>query len=103
MPVKANPLMIFYNKKLFAKAGISTTNPPLATYAQFLATSEKLVSSKASKYAIYPAPSSEFYQSWYDFYSMFIAASGGKQLIGDGGSQFANTAGDAVANFWAQL
>jgi multiple sugar transport system substrate-binding protein len=103
LPWKSNPVMIFYNKKIFAKAGISTTNPPLANYAQFLATSEELVASKASQYAIYPAPSSEFYQSWYDFYSMFIAESGGKQLIGDAGSQFANTAGDAVANFWAQL
>ena len=30
--------MIFYNKKEFAKAGISTTAPPLGSYSQFLAT-----------------------------------------------------------------
>jgi len=45
LPWKSNPVMIFYNKKEFAKAGISTTSPPLATYSQFLATARKLVSS----------------------------------------------------------
>lgn len=103
LPWKSNPVMIFYNKKLFAAAGISATSPPLATYAQFLEAAQKIVSSKAAKYAIYPAPSSQFYQSWYDFYSMFTAENGGKQLIVDGSAQFANSAGNAVANFWQQI
>jgi multiple sugar transport system substrate-binding protein len=66
LPWKSNPVMIFYNKTEFTKAGISTTNPPLGSYSQFLATAKKLVSSGAAKDAIYPAPSSEFYQSWFD-------------------------------------
>ena len=103
LPWKSNPVMIFYNKKIFAKAGISTTNPPLRTYAQFLQTSEKLVSSKAAKYAIYPAPSSEFFQSWYDFYSMFAAESGGRQFITDDQAQFDDPAGQAVADFWQKM
>jgi multiple sugar transport system substrate-binding protein len=103
MPWKSNPVMIFYNKKIFAKAGISTTAPPLSTYTQFLATSKTIVASKAAKYAIYPAPSSEFYQSWYDFYSMYAAQSGGKQLVTDKKATFADPAGDAVAAFWAQM
>jgi len=103
LPWKSNPVMIFYNKKEFAKAGISTTNPPLGSYSQFLATAKQLVSSKAAKYAIYPAPSSEFYQSWYDFYAMYAAQSGGKQLVENGKSTFNDAAGQAVAAFWAQL
>jgi multiple sugar transport system substrate-binding protein len=103
LPWKSNPVMIFYNKKDFAKAGISTKNPPLATYNQFLATSKKVVASGAAKYAIYPAPSSEFYQSWYDFYSMYAAESGGKQLVANGKATFDDTAGKAVAAFWAQI
>jgi multiple sugar transport system substrate-binding protein len=103
MPWKANPVMIFYNKKAFAKAGVSTTKPPLATYSQFLATSKKIVAAKAAKFAIYPAPSSEFYQSWYDFYSMFAAESNGQQLIKDGKAQFDGAAGKAVATFWSQM
>lgn len=103
LPWKSNPVMIFYNKKEFAKAGISTTNPPLGSYSQFLATAKKVVASGAAKYAIYPAPSSEFYQSWYDFYSMYAAESGGKQLVQNGKATFNDAAGQAVAGFWAQL
>jgi multiple sugar transport system substrate-binding protein len=102
MPWKSNPVMIFYNKKAFAKAGISTTQPPLSTYADFIATSKKLVSSGAAKYAIYPSPSSEFYQSWFDFYPMYAAASG-KQLVEKGKATFDDPAGQAVAGFWKQM
>lgn len=103
MPWKSNPVMIFYNKKIFAKAGISTTNPPLATYAQFLATAKKVVASHAAKYAIYPAPTSEFFQSWYDFYPLFAAATGGKELVAGGKAQFDTPVGQQVVNFWKSI
>jgi multiple sugar transport system substrate-binding protein len=103
LPWKSNPVMIFYNKKIFAKAGISTTAPPLSTYTEFLATAKKVVSSKAAKYAIYPAPSSEFFQSWFDFYPMYAAESGGKALVADKKSTFDSDAGKAVATFWRSL
>jgi len=103
LPWKSNPVMIFYNKDLFTKAGVDPTNPPLATYDEFLATAKKIVDSGAAQYAIYPAPSSEFYQSWFDFYPLFAAASGGKQLVADGKSQFNTPEGVAVANFWRQI
>ena len=103
MPWKSNPVMIFYNKKVFAKAGIDTAAPPLATYAQFLDTAKKIVSSKAAKYAIYPAPSSEFYQSWFDFYPLYAAETGGKQLVADKKSTFNDAQGQAVASFWQSL
>jgi multiple sugar transport system substrate-binding protein len=103
LPWKSNPVMIFYNKKVFAKAGISTTHPPLSTYSQFLATAKKVVSSGAAKYAIYPAPTSEFFQSWYDFYPLYAAESGGKQLVVNKKATFDSTAGQAVAAFWQQL
>ena len=45
IPWKQNPVMIFYNKQLFKKAGIDTANPPLKTYDEFLATSKKIVDS----------------------------------------------------------
>ena len=88
MPWKSNPVVIFYNKTEFAKAGISTTDPPLATYSEFLATAKKLVSSGAAKLAIDPSPSSEFYQSWYDFYPLYAAESGGKLLVEKGKATF---------------
>jgi multiple sugar transport system substrate-binding protein len=103
LPWKANPVMIFYNKKAFAKAGIDTAKPPLATYDEFLATSRKVVAAGGAKYAIYPAPSNEFFQSWFDFYPLFAAESGGKQLVADGKAQFASEEGKKVAAFWRTL
>lgn len=103
LPWKSNPVMIFYNKKTFAKAGLSTTNPALGSYSQFLAASQKVVSSGAAKYAIYPAPSSEFYQSWFDFYPLYAAESGGKQLVENNKATFDSDAGKAVATFWQQM
>jgi multiple sugar transport system substrate-binding protein len=103
MPWKTNPVMIFYNKDVFAKAGLDTKNPPLKTYDEFLATAKTLVAKGGVKAAIWPAPSSEFFQPWFDFYPLFIAQSGGKQLVENGEPQFAGPDGIAVAQFWKQL
>jgi len=102
LPWKSNPVMIFYNKKLLEKAGVDPEEPPLGTYEEFLATARKIVSSKAADAAIYPAPSAEFYQPWFDFYPLFTAQTG-KQLIEDGKAQFTSPEGLAVANFWKTL
>src|SRR6188472_1093863 len=103
IPWKQNPVMIFYNKDLFKKAGLDTSKPPLTTYADFLATSKKIVDSGAAPSAIAPAPSSEFFQSWFDFYPLYAAESGGKQTIEDGKATFDSAAGKDVWNFWAQM
>ncbi|RXZ68015.1 extracellular solute-binding protein [Agromyces albus] len=103
MPWKSNPVMIFYNKAMFAQAGLDPENPPLATYDEFLATARTLVSSGAAPFAINPAPTSEFFQSWFDFYPLYAAQSGGKLLVEDGAATFDDANGEAVAEFWATL
>jgi multiple sugar transport system substrate-binding protein len=103
IPWKSNPVMIFYNKDMMKKAGISPTAPPLATYDQFLATSKKVVSSGAAKAAIWPAPSSEFFQSWFDFYPLYAAESDGKQLLENGKATFDSDAGKKVSSFWRTM
>lgn len=103
MPWKTNPSMIFYNKDIFSAAGLDAENPPLSTYDEFLATSQTLVDSGEVQAAIWPAASSEFFQSWFDFYPLFIAGSGGQQLVENGTSQFNNPAGIDAAMFWAQM
>ena len=103
LPWKANPVMIFYNKDLMKKAGVDPENPPLATYDDFLATSEKIVSSGAAEAAIWPAPSSEFFQSWFDFYPLYAAETGGTQLVEDGKATFDSPEGQAVAEFWRTM
>lgn len=101
MPWKSNPVMIFYNKDLFKKAGLDPERPRLATYKDFLATSRALVKSGVHA-AIWPAPTSEFYQSWFDFYPLF-AAQTGKQLVEDGKAQFASPDGIKAAEFWKTM
>jgi multiple sugar transport system substrate-binding protein len=100
IPWKSNPVMIFYNKAILKKAGVNPKNPPLATYDQFLATSRKIVKSGAAKAAIWPAPTSEFFQSWFDFYPLYAAESGGSQLVENGKATFDDAAGKKVADFW---
>lgn len=103
IPWKSNPVMIFYNKDMMKKAGVNPSAPPLATYDEFLATSKKVVSSGAAKAAIWPAPSSEFFQSWFDFYPLYAAESDGKQLVEDGKATFDSPAGKSVADFWRTM
>ncbi|MGI3780042.1 MAG: ABC transporter substrate-binding protein [Janthinobacterium lividum] len=103
MPWKSNPVMIFYNKDLFKKAGLDPDSPQLATYDQFLAAARKIKSSGAAKYAINPAPTSEFYQSQFDFMPLYSAESGGKSIVQDGKATFNDPAGLAVANFWKTI
>jgi multiple sugar transport system substrate-binding protein len=103
LPWKSNPVVIFYNKKLFTKAGLDPNHPQLSTYAQFIATSKKLVAAKVSQYAILPAPTSEYFQSNFDFYPLYAAETGGKLLIKNKKATFDNQAGLDVANFWSTM
>lgn len=103
IPWKSNPVMIFYNKDLMKKAGVDPENPPLATHEEFLETSRKIVDSGAAQAAIWPAPTSEFFQSWFDFYPLYAAETGGKQLVEDGEATFDSEEGQTVADFWATM
>ncbi len=103
IPWKQNPVMIFYNKDLFKKAGLDPAKPALGTYDEFLAASKKIVDSGAAPSAIAPAPTSEFFQSWFDFYPLYAAESGGKQTVENGKATFDDAAGKDVWNFWSQM
>lgn len=103
LPWKSNPVMIFYNKDLFAQAGLDPENPALSTYDEFLQTARTLTSAGVSPYAINPAPTSEFFQSWFDFYPLYAAQTGGTQLVEDGQATFDDENGEAVADFWRTI
>jgi len=103
MPWKSNPVMIFYNKDMMKKAGVDAEKPPLATYDEFLATSKKIVSSGAAKAAIWPSPTSQFFQSWFDFYPLYAAESSGKQLVENGKATFDSAEGKKVSEFWRTM
>jgi multiple sugar transport system substrate-binding protein len=103
IPWKSNPVMIFYNKDLMREAGVDPENPPLSTHEEFLETSRTIVESGAAQAAIWPAPTSEFFQSWFDFYPLYAAESGGQPLVADGQATFDSPEGQAVADFWSTM
>lgn len=103
LPWKSNPVMIFYNKKLFAKAGLDPDDPKLATYDEFLATARTLVDKGVSKYAIYPSPSSQFYQIDTDFFPLYAAETGGQGMVEKGKATFDDADGRKVADFWSTI
>jgi multiple sugar transport system substrate-binding protein len=103
MPWKSNPVVIFYNKTMFADAGLDPEAPDLSTYDEFLETSRALTEAGVAPFAINPAPTSEFFQSWFDFYPLYAAETGGQLLVEDGEATFDSDAGEAVAEFWATM
>ena len=103
MPWKQNPVMIFYNKAIFQKAGIDPNNPDLSTYDKFLAAAQKIKSSGAAPYAIYPTPTSEFFQPNFDYLPLLAAQTGGKTFIENGKSTITSQDSLDVANFWKTI
>ncbi len=103
LPWKSNPVQIFYNRELFAEAGLDPDEPRLATYDEFLDTARTLVESGAAPYAIWPAPTSEFFQIQFDFLPLYAAETGGAPLLDGDASTFASDEGAAVAEFWHTL
>jgi multiple sugar transport system substrate-binding protein len=88
---------------MFTKAGLDAENPKLSTYSDFIATSKTLVDAGVAKVAIQPAPTSEFFQTQFDFYPLYAAATGGKQIVADDKATFANQDGYDVADFWQTM
>lgn len=102
LPWKSNPVMIMYNKDMFDKAGLDSENPDMGTYDKFIAGSKKLKKSGA-KAAIWPSPTSEFFQPWFDFYPLYAAQTGGTSFIADGQATFNSEDGKAVMEFWREI
>lgn len=103
LPWKSNPVMIMFNKDIFTAAGIDPENPGMNSFDSFTENAKKIVASGASQSAIWPAPTSEFYQSWFDFYPLYIAQTDGTQLVENGKSTFVSDDGKAVCDFWANI
>ena len=101
-PWKENPFMLYYNKAVFAKAGLDPNNPQLTTYADFLAAAKTIKAKGGVQYAVWPPPSTDWYNNWGDFYSWYIAESG-KPLVSNGQPNFNDASGMAVANLWREI
>ena len=103
LPWKSNPVVLFYNKDLFAKAGLDPANPKLGTQAELLDTARTLVKTGAAPNALWPSPASDFFQAWFDFYSFYAANSDGTPLVKDGKATFDSEQGKQVATMFETL
>ncbi|MFS0853548.1 extracellular solute-binding protein [Microbacterium sp. 179-I 3D4 NHS] len=102
VPWKSNPVMVMYNKALFQAAGLDPENPGMNTYDSFLEGSRAIVDSGVQS-AIWPSPTSEFFQPWFDFYPLYLAETDGTMLVEDGKATFDDDAGRTVSEFWSTI
>jgi len=103
VPWKANPFMLYYNKDVFAEAGLDPENPELATYDDVLAAAAAIEQSGAADYTLYPPASGDYTNALFDFYPFFLANSGGTQLVSDGGAAFTSEEGLETLDFWKSM
>lgn len=103
LPWKSNPVVLFYNKDLFKKAGLDPANPKLGTESELVDTARTLVKSGAAQKAIWPSPASDYFQSWFDFYPFYAANTQGTPLIKDGKATFNTDQGKQVAQMFQTL
>lgn len=103
IPWKANPVMFAYNVTLLAEAGIEPEQ--LATYSGFLEAARTVHEHwGGAKYLYTPTVDVTWWQRFFDFYTLYIAASEGLTLLDDEGAViFDNDAGREVFEFLATL
>ena len=82
-PWKSNPIVLYYNKSMFRDAGIPV---PLKTYTEFFSAAEKLTldtngDGYIDTWMMDVDINTEWWHRFFDFYTLFIAASGGQTFV----------------------
>ena len=104
VPWKTNPLMMFYNRRLFREAGVEGVP---STYGAYLAAGEKVVTHR------YEGGTTDvwmgdrdvrpiWWQRLFDFYPFYIAASGGRTLLTAGRPSFGDSSAAGVFAFFRE-
>ena len=104
VPWKVNPFMTIYNKNLFAQNGITGLPKTYSTYLQ-AAETFKINSKKdgTKKWFGYTEVKEIWYQRLFNFYPLYLAASGGAPLITNNKAAFNNKYGVGVFRFLQTL
>ncbi len=106
IPWKINPIMLMYNKNIIDHLGLD--NPP-QTYSQFDSASEKFKEENIDKNGYvekwfgYAEVLVTWWQRFFDFYPLYLAASGGAPLVKDNKAAFDNKYAIEVFSFLQNL
>lgn len=105
IPWKINPIMLIYNKALINSIGL--TDPP-KTYGEFFEACEKFKSDidgdgYTDRWFGYAEVQVTWWQRFFDFYPLYLAASNGEPLVKDEKSNFNNDAAVNVFSFLRNL
>lgn len=104
MPWKTNPIMMEYNVNRLKQAGF--TRPP-ATYSEFISMGETLTrdvngDGQRDQWMMYVDINVKWWLRYFDFYTFYLAASGGQTLIKNRQVIFENEAAVAVFRFFRE-
>ena len=102
---KTNPIMMVYNKKMFREVGFEV---PPRTYQEFLTAAEKITRDTdgdgyTDRWIGITQILVTWWQRFFDFYTLYIAASGGRTLLSKGKVDFNNEASIEVFRFLQTL
>ena len=105
VPWKVNPIMTLYNKGLLESVGIDSLPK---TYSQYLEAGSKIEFDKdgdgyVDRWVGYTTVKVIWYQRLFNFYPMYLAASGGAPLIKDNKAVFNNSYAIGVFHFLQEL
>ncbi len=101
-PWKNNPILLQYNVQLLRRHGIRVPR----TYSEFLQAGRILVGADPAHrtWLWAPSPTTAYWERYYDFLPLYLAASGGQSLLTpQGKAAFDNPAGLAVMTFLSEL
>jgi multiple sugar transport system substrate-binding protein len=102
IPWKTNPIMMQYNVRLFREAGIE--DPP-RTYSEYLAAAEKIAALPGlpRRWMGFRDIRPIWWQRYFDYYTFYIAASGGGMLFTDGELDIDEQASNQVFAFFGEI
>lgn len=105
IPWKINPIMIIYNRNIMRSLGLKDAPK---TYSDFFAASEKFKKDKDGDGYIdqwfgYSEVIVTWWQRFFDFYPLYLAASGGAPLVKDNKAVFNNEAAIKVFEFLREV
>lgn len=105
LPWKTNPIMVMYNKKMFRKANIKETP---RTYSQLLEAGKKLTldrdgDGQIDQWLGYRNIKPIWWQRFFDYYTFYVAASGGLSLFEGDSLIFDNQASVEVFELFRQI